>query len=198
MAAGPLPPALARLRIDRGRAALILVDVQTRLSAAMPQEELEARSRNWLILIELARQLNLPVVWSEQYPQGLGPTLPALAEALGQPGLEVRRMEKMTFSCTDCDAFAPIYQALARPQWIVVGMETHVCVWQTVRGLLASNAEVFVPADATISRAPANHRVGLALCERAGAVVTSTETVAFDALGRAGTEEFRAISRLVR
>ncbi len=198
MAAGPLPTALAPLRLDPARAALLVVDVQTRLSAAMPEEDLARCERNWLILVELARRLRLPVVWSEQYPQGLGPTLPPLAEALVQPGLSLHRIEKITFSCTDCDALPPLFQSLGRRQWIVVGMETHVCVWQTVRGLLGWSAEVHVPGDATISRAPANHQVGLRLCERAGALVTSTETVVFDALGRAGTEDFKALSRLVR
>jgi nicotinamidase-related amidase len=198
MAARPLPPSLAPLRLDPDRAALLIVDVQTKLSAAMPASELTACTRNWLILIELARRLHLPVVWSEQYPQGLGPTLPALAEALGRPGLALHRLEKITFSCTDCDALPPLYESLGRRQWIVVGMESHVCVWQTVRGLLGWQAEVHVPADATISRASANHQVGLGLCQRAGAIITSTETVAFDALERAGTEDFKAISRLVR
>jgi nicotinamidase-related amidase len=198
MAVSPLPPALAPLRLDPGRAVLLIVDVQTKLSAAMPEADLALCTRNWLILIELARRLGVPAVWSEQYPQGLGSTVPALAEALARPGLNLHRFEKITFSCTDCDALPPLYQSLGRRQWIVVGMETHVCVWQTVRGLLGWGAEVQVPADATISRALANHRVGLALCERAGAVVTSTETLAFDALGRAGTEDFKAISRLVR
>jgi nicotinamidase-related amidase len=198
MRLGPLSPALSPLRLEPERAVLLIVDVQTKLSAAMVQADLAGCARNWLILVELARRLQIPVVWSEQYPQGLGPTVPALAEALGQPGLRLHRFEKITFSCTDCEALPPLYQALGRRQWIVVGMETHVCVWQTVRGLLGWGAEVHVPVDATISRAPANHRVGLALCERAGAVVTSTETLAFDALGRAGTEDFKAISRLVR
>jgi nicotinamidase-related amidase len=194
----PLPPALASLRIDPTRAALLLVDIQTKLAAAMPPVDLVVCQRNWLILVELARRLGLPVVWSEQYPRGLGPTLPELVDALLKPGLELHRMEKLSFSCTDSEAFLPLHETLARRQWIVVGMESHVCVWQTVRGLLGWGAEVHVPADAVISRAPANQRVGLDLSQRAGGVITSTETIAFDALGHAGTEDFRAISRLVR
>jgi nicotinamidase-related amidase len=193
-----LPPSLARFCIDPARAALLVVDIQTKLTAAMPQPEIGACQRNWMILVEVARRLRLPVVWSEQYPQGLGPTVPALSEALAGPGLTVHRLEKITFSCTDCDAFPPLAESLGRRQWIVIGMETHVCVWQTVRGLLAAGNDVHVPADATVSRAAANHHIGLSLCERAGAVITSTETLAFDALERAGSEDFKAISRLVR
>ena len=77
-------------------------------------------------------------------------------------------------------------------------MESHVCVWQTVRGLLALGRSVQVVEDAVLSRQPANHRVGLRLCERAGAVITSTETAAFDALVRAGSDDFKAISQRVK
>src|SRR5262245_33152333 len=102
-----LPPSLAPLCRDPERAALLVIDIQSKLTAAMPETERALCQRNWLILVELARRLRFPVVWSEQYPQGLGPTIPALATALSAPGLTVHRLEKITFSCTDCDAFAP-------------------------------------------------------------------------------------------
>jgi nicotinamidase-related amidase len=186
------------LRIDRARAALLLVDFQERLAAVMAPGEVAACERNIILLIELARRLHLPVVVSEQYPKGLGPTVPALRLPLGEPGLDLHRLEKIEFSCTDAPAFGEIQRALGRDQWIVVGMEAHVCVYQTARGLAARGQRVHVPGDAVISRSPANVRVGLDLCARAGAVVTATETVVFDALHHAGTEEFRALSRLVK
>jgi nicotinamidase-related amidase len=186
------------LRVEAARAALLLVDFQEKLAAAMPPAERALCERNILVLLELARRLRIPVVQSEQYPKGLGPTVSALATALAQPELRVQRLEKIEFGCTDAPAFRPLFDTIDRPQWIVVGMEAHVCVWQTVRGLCAWGAAVHVPADAVISRSSANRRVGLALTERVGAVVTSTETVAFDALVRAGSDDFRAISRLVR
>lgn len=184
------------LRIDASRSALLIVDVQERLAAAMPSEGRAACERNVAILVELARRLRIPVVLSEQYPQGLGPTVPALREALA--GLEVARFEKVEFSCTGAAPFQEIFRRLHRPQWIVVGMEAHVCVYQTARGLVQQGALVQIPADAVVSRTAENRRIGLALCERAGAVVTSTETVVFDGLGRAGTDDFRALSPLVR
>jgi nicotinamidase-related amidase len=186
------------LRIDRDRAALLLVDFQERLAAVMAPGEVAACVRNIVLLLELARQLRIPVVASEQYPKGLGPTVAPLREALGQPGLSVSRVEKIEFSCTDSPAFLEVQRTLRRDQWIVVGMEAHVCVYQTARGLVALGASVHVPADAVISRAPTNVRIGLDLCGRAGAVVTATETVVFDALRRAGTDEFRALSRLLK
>jgi nicotinamidase-related amidase len=186
------------LRVDRARAALLLVDFQERLAAVMAPGELAACERNITLLIELARQLQLPVVLSEQYPKGLGPTVAGLKLALAEPGLTLRTLEKVEFACTDAPGFAAIQRDLGRDQWIVVGMEAHVCVYQTARGLAAGGARVHVPADAVISRSPANARIGLELCARAGAIVTATETVVFDALRRAGTEEFRALSRLVK
>jgi nicotinamidase-related amidase len=175
----------------------LIVDFQERLAAAMPPGERQECERNVLTLIEVAKRLGLPVMLSEQYPKGLGATVPSIAAALGGvAGLE--RIEKLEFACTDSAAFRAPYDKFGREQWIVAGMEAHVCVYQTVRGLIDLGATVHVPGDAVISRAAANHRIGLGLVERAGAVVTSTEVVAFDLLQRAGTDDFKAISKLIR
>jgi nicotinamidase-related amidase len=189
---------LEALRVDPADTVLLLVDIQTKLSGAMPEAEMARVERNTLILVEMARRLQFPVIWSEQYPQGLGPTLPAVANALASPDLAITRLEKLTFSVTDHGRFQAAHTRLGRSRYVVVGMEAHVCVWQTVRGLRALGAHVFVPADAVISRDPANRAVGLDLATRAGAVITSTEVVAFDALGRAGTDDFRALSKLIK
>jgi nicotinamidase-related amidase len=197
----PAPAAAAAFpRIDPARATLLVVDVQERLVAAMDPQGFAACERNILILVELARRLRLPIVQSEQVPGKLGPTVGTIAAAIAatQPGLPVHRLEKETFAVTDHPEFPALFARVDRPQWLVVGLEAHICVFQTARGLRALDAEVFLPADATLARVPGNHRVGLDLAGRCGAVVTSTETVAFDALGRAGTDDFRAISRLVR
>lgn len=178
--------------------ALLLVDVQTRLAAVMPPEAMAAAERNMLILIELARRLRWPIIWSEQYPKGLGPTTPGLLAALTSPDLQLTRIEKLSFSCTDDPAFMAAHAGSACSTFVLVGMEAHVCIWQTARGLRQRGNQVFVPADAVVSRDPANRQVGLDLASRAGAVVTSTEVVVFDALGRAGTEDFRALSRLLK
>jgi nicotinamidase-related amidase len=194
----PTTAAPTDLRLDRRRAALLLVDFQERLAAAMAPGELGLCEQNIVVLLEVARRLELPVVVSEQYPRGLGPTVPALRQALAEPGLALTQLEKLAFSCTDDPGFLEVQRRLGRDQWIVVGMETHVCVYQTARGLMALGSMVHVPADAVISRAPANTHHGLRLIERTGALVTVTETVLFDLLGKAGTDEFRALSRLIR
>jgi len=184
-------------RLDRQRAALLLVDFQERLAAVMAPGEVAACERNIVLLLELCRRLQIPVVVSEQYPRGLGPIVQGLRSCLGE-GLIVERIEKIEFSCVDSPAFREAHARLRRDQWIVVGMEAHVCVYQTARDLVALGNKVHVPADAVISRAPSNVRIGLDLCSRAGAIVTGTETVVFDALRKAGTDEFRALSRLLK
>jgi nicotinamidase-related amidase len=188
--------AAAGLKVDPRQAALLVVDVQERLAAAMPDDLRERCQKNVLVLIELARRAGLPVVVSEQYPKGLGPTVGPIAEALA--GLDARRFEKVEFGCPEAPAFAPIWTELRREQWLVTGMETHICVYQSARSLLDRGARVQVVRDAVASRTAENLAVGLDLIERAGGVVTSTETVVFDVLGRAGTEDFKALSRLIK
>jgi nicotinamidase-related amidase len=184
------------LRLDRERAALLVVDVQERLFAAMPPEGAERLVANTQILLALAVRLGIPVVWSEQYPKGLGPTIGPLAQTLAAIP-SVQRLEKLEFSCTEAPGWAAIREGLGRDQWIVTGMETHVCVYQTVRGLAEKGATVHVPVDAVLSRTAENKQVGLDLCGRL-AVLTSTEVVVFDALQRAGSDDFKALSKLVK
>jgi nicotinamidase-related amidase len=188
------------LRIDPARAVLLIIDVQERLAGAMSDEDRAAIERNLGILIETARRLRFPVVASEQYPKGLGATVPAIAAPLAEPGLAVKRIEKVEFSCADAPAWEGVWKDLGRErdQWIVTGMETHVCVYQTARGLVARGAKVHVPADAVASRSRENRNIGMGLIERAGGVPTSTETVMFDLLGRAGGEDFKYLSKLVK
>jgi nicotinamidase-related amidase len=189
----------ADLRIERERAALLVVDVQEKLWAVMDATERAAVARNLGILVGAAHLLRMPVIVSEQYRKGLGPTIPEVEAAVAVPGLALHRLEKTCFSCAEAPAFDAIKDLLwTKASWIVAGMETHICVYQTARDLVARGVKVHVPADAVISRTAANRAIGLGLIERAGGVVTSTETVVFDALVRAGSEEFRAISRLVR
>lgn len=189
------PAAPSPLRLLPERTILLCVDVQERLSAAIPAELLLRLRKNAAILLRGAAALGIPVLVSEQYKKGLGDTLPDLVEAL-PPGS--RRFEKLAFSAW---AASPIAHALVdsgRSQVIVFGMETHICVFQTTRDLCHTGFSVHLPHDAVASRDPENMRLGLVLAERAGAVVSSVETVLFDLLHRAGTPEFKAISALVK
>ena len=191
-----LPSALA---LDPARSALLVVDVQERLAAAMPPEGMAALSRNVTILCEAARRFELPVVVSQQYPRGLGATIASVEEALAAlPPEQVHRFDKVEFSACAATAGAELWHRLARDTWITTGMEAHVCVYQTVRQLCEGGAAVHVVRDAVLSRTAENLATGLALIERTGAVVTSTEVVVFDLLQRAGTDDFKALSKLIR
>ena len=180
------------------RAALLIVDVQERLAAAMPGDVMQRLVKNVAILADAARRFAIPVVVSEQYPKGLGKTLPAIDEALAPLGDLVRRLEKLEFSVCKNPAFQTLYPALGRDQWMVVGMESHVCVWQSVRDLCGRGDHVHVIADGVASRTEDNRRIGLGLAERAGALISSTEVAVFDVLGKAGSDDFKALSKLIR
>jgi nicotinamidase-related amidase len=193
--------AASALALSRSRAALLVVDIQDRLVPAMLEGVAGQVIRNTAILIDAAARLGLPIVASQQYPKGLGGTVPAVEQALAAAaagGAAVHRFDKLEFSAAAAPAFAALWPGLRRDQWIVTGMETHVCVYQSARDLLARGAAVHVVADAVCSRAKASWRIGLELAERAGAIPTSTEVCVFDLLGRAGTDEFRALSKAIK
>jgi nicotinamidase-related amidase len=186
--------------LSRSRAALLVVDIQERLLPAMPQDALAAVLRNTHLLIQAADRLGLPIVVSQQYPRGLGATTQPIEDALaqvGDPG-RVHRFDKLEFSAAAAPAFAALAPRLGRDQWIVCGMETHVCVYQTARDLAARGWAAHVCADAVCSRTARNYELGLGLLARTGAIVTSTEACVFDLLGRAGSDEFRALSKVIK
>jgi len=179
-------------RLDRESAVLLVIDIQERLAVAMAEREKVVANAGHLIAA--AKLLGVPVVHTEQYPKGLGPTVPELRAAL-EPAAPV---EKLTFDCCGEPTFAPALDAAGRSTVIVCGMETHICVLQTVLGLLARGVTVHVAADAVCSRNPENARTALELLRDAGAVITCTETVMFQLLVRAGTPEFKAIQARIR
>jgi len=189
----------ARLELFSDHVGLLVADIQEKLAAAMPEKVLKGTLRNWLNLLEMARVLDLPAVVSEQYPKGLGRSLPVVVESvLRLPRERVFFFEKMSFSCNGSAEFGDWIKRSGRRQWIIAGMETHICVYQTARALVEAGYVIHVPRDAVISRTMANWEMGLKLVEQSGAVVTSTETVIFDLLKQSGTEQFKMLSRVVK
>lgn len=174
------------------RTALVLIDIQGKLATLM--HEREALYRNLQILIRGSQILQLPIFWLEQYPQGLGPTIPEVAELL----LNQQPLAKLCFSACGLDAFMERLRASGRKQLLLAGIETHICVYQTACDLLALGYQVEVVADAVSSRTPENRRLGLERMARAGAGITSVETCLFELLRRAGTPQFKEIARLVK
>lgn len=178
--------------LDRNDAVLVIVDVQERLSAVMAQREKVVV--NCLHLVEGADLLGLPLIVTEQYPKGLGPTVTELREkvTLYDP------VEKITFDCCRESSFSRRLLETGRKKVILAGMETHVCVLQTALGLMKEGYSVHVAEDAVCSRAKENFRAGLEFMRDAGAVISCTETVLFQLLERAGTSEFKAISAIIK
>lgn len=183
------------IQLYRERTALLVIDVQERLCAVMDPQRLAGLRRNTVILLKAAKVLGIPVLVTEQYPKGIGPTLPEIVAAFSE-GQAVH--EKVCFSCADADAFMQELRQTGRDQLLVTGMETHVCVFQTARDLARVGFTPFVVEDAVISRTVENQAVGLRLMAQAGATRTGTETALFDLLGRAGTAEFKAIAPLIK
>jgi len=175
-------------KLERDRAALVVVDVQEGFRKAIPDFERVAKAT--ATLIEGAEAIGIPVIVTEQYPKGLGETA---SEVAGHLPDGTEPLEKVVFSAADADGF----DLGGRDQVLVCGIETHVCVNQTVLDLLDGGTEVQVAEDAVSSRTQENKRVGLHKMERAGAVLTSVETALFELLGRAGTDEFKTVQKLI-
>jgi len=179
--------------LDRNRAVLVVIDVQEKLCRAMDSEVLATLTANTSILLETARELGFPVIATEQYVRGLGETLDVLKSLIPDAALE-----KMTFSCCGDGKFVAALKATGRTQVVIAGMETHVCVLQTVLELLDAGFVVHLVRDAVMSRHKKNWSTGINVMEAAGAVITSTEAALFQLLGIAGTDEFKKLSKLVR
>ncbi|HEX8151681.1 MAG TPA: hydrolase [Thermoanaerobaculia bacterium] len=182
-------------KLSRAETAFLIVDVQTRLMPVIDRGD--GVVRNAERLARGAHVLDLPVLLTEQYVKGLGATVEPLRKALEETG-GYRPIEKTCFSAYGCGEFLAELRAIRRKQFVVAGVEAHVCVYQTVADLLAAGHEVFLAADAISSRSAENKKLALRRMLSEGARIASTEMVLFELLGDSGTDEFRAISRLIK
>lgn len=182
---------MKNFRLNREDSLILIIDIQERLVPAMYLGDRVVKNAD--ILIQGARAMDLPVVATEQYPKGLGSTIEKLKENLDEENI----FEKNSF--TACiEGVEARLEELKRKNIIVVGMESHVCVYQTVRDLLDKGYNVFVVRDGVASRSLENLDNGLSLMEGLGAVITNTETVVFDLLKMSGTPEFKLMSKLIK
>lgn len=177
--------------LKQDEAVLLVIDIQERLAPVMYSGDQVIDNAN--ILLQVSSTLDIPVIVTEQYPKGLGKTVGSICENLHQ----AKAFEKSNFSACVTDVLSELNE-LGRKKIIITGMETHVCVFQSVRDLLALGYEVFVVKDAVSSRTEENYKSGLHLMSQMGAVVTNLETVIFDLLKRAGTPEFKELSKLIK
>jgi nicotinamidase-related amidase len=178
--------------LEPGKAILILIDVQEKLFRVM--YEREALLRSLRQIIRGARELGVPIIWTEQNPEGMGATLPEITELLS--GL--RPIAKRTFSCC---AHPPLLDAILKPgrtQVLLVGIESHVCVYQTAMDLLARGLDVEVVADCVSSRSIENCQIGINRIQQAGGRVTSVEMALFEMLHAAEGPHFKPILQIVK
>jgi len=173
---------------------VLVVDVQERLFAAMDPEHREEMVKNIKVLASAARRLGIPIQVSEQYPKGLGHTLPELKESLG----EFEPMTKVAFSCCGTEGFVERLKIIGIRQVILTGIEAHICVLLTALDLLAEGYAVHVAADATCSRRRENRQIALDQLRQAGAVVTATESILFQLVRTADADDFRFLSTLIK
>lgn len=171
---------------------LFIVDVQGKLAQLMHDKE--TLFDNLQKIVKGARILDVPVLWAEQNPKGLGPTIPEIAGLLP----DMRPFPKLSFSCCGDDGFMRAFRSLNRSQVLIAGIETHVCVYQTAADLLSAGHEVQIVADAVSSRHPNNKRIGLKKIRDDGGSLTSAETALFELLRVAEGDKFKQILKLVR
>jgi nicotinamidase-related amidase len=180
------------LTVKSHQSQLVMVDMQEKLIPAMPAE-MDSVIKNNAILLQAAQLLEIPVIHTEQYPKGLGLTLSILLPYLpAKPAVE-----KITFSCCDEPAF---HRRLIgdKPQVVVMGMESHICVLQTALDLKQAGKQVFVVEDAVISRHPNNKQNALNRLREAGINIVSAESVVFEWLGVAKGDAFKTLSQLIK
>lgn len=179
------------LKVDLSQ--LLIVDVQTRLIGVMPEADVAGCLKQSGILAQAAALLAVPIILTEQYPKGLGHTDPALMAQLSG----VTPVEKTAFSCL---AEAKVKRQLSRDrsQIVLAGMEAHICILQTALDLMAAGKQVHVAEDAIISRSPHNKANAVARLRAAGCIISNTESIVFEWLGRAEGDAFKKISQLIR
>lgn len=182
-------------RLDRQQTALVLIDVQEKLLPHIDGHERLAA--NLAILVRGCHALGLPIVVTEQYVKGLGPTVAPLRQAFDECGVDPP-IEKSCFSAGGCESFRQTLNGLGRGRVLLAGIETHVCVYQTAMDLLETGFDVTIVADAVSSRTARNREVALQRMTSAGVTIGSVEMCLFELCTVSGTDEFRTISKLVR
>lgn len=174
---------------------LLIIDEQERLLGAMPEKARTQVLKNTAILLQAAQTLTIPVIRSEQYPKGLGVTDSRIESQLCDDALKI---EKTAFSCCAVPEIAELTHQQVLPQWIIAGIESHVCVLQTALQLKAAGQEVFVVSDACCSRQKQHHKNALQRLGQAGVFISNTESVLFEWLRDAKHPDFKSLAKLIQ
>lgn len=179
--------------LQQDKAVMVMVDVQEKLVPAMNERVCGRVIQHINMLLESCAAMDLPVIATEQYPRGLGHTIDELKEATTK-----HRIEKVAFSCCGESDFMDTLEKTGRKQVVLVGMEAHVCVYQTMMDLLDKGYQVHLVRDAICSRFKTDYQTAITMAPQMGAVLTTTEMALFQLLEVAGTEAFKVVSGLAR
>lgn len=179
--------------LDKSKTALVVIDVQEKLVPAMDGRICGQLIGHINMLVEAFKAMDLPIIATEQYPRGLGNTIEELAAATEQ-----QCIEKVAFSCIGEPDFVAALEKTGAKQVVLVGMEAHVCVYQTVIDLLDRGYTVHLVRDAICSRFKSDYQVAVAMAQQMGAVLTTTEIALFQLVGVAGGDDFKLVSKLAR
>ncbi|MEK4255090.1 MULTISPECIES: hydrolase [Ureibacillus] len=171
---------------------LVLIDIQGKLARIVDNSEFVIQ--NIANMVQGAKVLGLPILWLEQYPKGLGPTVEEISQHLA----DEKPIEKITFSAYDTPEFVAALEATGRKKVLIAGIETHICVYQTTAHLLQNGYEVEVLADCVSSRTALNTQIGLEKMKQCGAKITSVEMALFEMQQIARGDEFKAISKIIK
>lgn len=174
---------------------LLVIDIQERLASAMPADVLENVIKNNNILLHAANELDIPVIYSEQYPKGLGNTVTAIAEVLPETSDTVT---KTSFACSDSEGFNELVAKQKRQQIIITGIESHICVLQSAMQLKRQGYIVHVVEDAICSRKKSNHKNAVARLQQNDVIINNVESVLFEWLRDATHPKFKTLSKLIK
>lgn len=180
-----------KFTLNREDTVLLVIDIQEKLAPVMKYSEQVVKNNK--ILIQAAKEMNFPVIATEQYPKGLGHTVTELLDLLDKDNI----FSKNSFTAYTNEVSEAI-GVTGKKKVLVTGMETHVCVFQTVRDLISDGYEVFLAKDAVASRTKSNFLNGLDLMKSLGAIITNTETAVFDLLKVSATPEFKIMSKMIK
>ena len=184
---------LNKLLLQASQSLFVIIDMQVKLAPAMELAAMQAVTKNCAILLQAANLMQVPTLATEQYPQGLGETLPALKQYFHH----TKSIVKTAFSACAEPTFKQLLP-VDKPQIVLAGMEAHICVLQTALDLLQANNQVFVVEDAIISRNSTNKANAIARLRDAGCIIINTESVLFEWLANANHPAFKAVSALIK
>ncbi len=180
------------MRLSTETSLLIVIDVQEKIFATMYEQK--RVKDNIIRMVEGAKTLKIPIIWTEQYSKGLGPTIPELRAALGGHTC----YEKITFSCADDNQILKAVEKVNPRDILLCGIEAHVCVYQTAADLIDRGNRVHLVSDAVMSRHKSNHEIALQRMEQIGVNITSVEMALFEFQGDAKGETFKPIAALIK